>query len=60
MLFDAVETLSTRRVTQLSDAMLLLECVACIRTVMNSQSGIDYFISHPETSKKLVKGKDCQ
>jgi len=51
-----VGTVSSKRVTQLSDAMLLLEVVECIRAVMNNRVGLEYFINHPEPSQKLILG----
>ena len=47
-LLDAIEAIGSRRVSALSDAMLLLECVSCIKTVLNSKVGIEYIIEHPE------------
>ena len=57
VLLDIVDTLGQKRVTQLSDALLLLECVECIKTLMNSKMGLEYLVDHGEYLKKLVKGK---
>lgn len=56
-LFDIVDSVGSRRVNQLSDAMLLLECVACIKSVLNSRLGLDYLVQNGAYTKKLVKGK---
>jgi len=57
VLLDHVDTLGMKRVQLLSDAILLLECVACIKVVLNSRLGMDYLIQHGDYTKKLVKGK---
>lgn len=57
VLLDCVDNIGSRRVTQLSDAMLLLECVACIKAVMNSKLGLEYIVGHKEHTRKLVKGR---
>ena len=53
---DTVDTISSRRV-QLAEALLLLECVACVRTVMNSRIGLELIIEHAQYTTKLVKGQ---
>ena len=58
VLLNCVETRGKRRVTLLSDAMVLLECVACVKSVMNNQMGLEYIIQNPEYTRKLVKGED--
>lgn len=58
-LLDLVDTLGFKRVTQLSDALLLLESVECIKTLMNSKMGLQYLVQHGDYLKKLVKGKSC-
>lgn len=57
VLFDCVDTVGNRRVNQLADALLLAECVACIKTVLNSKIGLDYLSQNSDYTKKLVKGK---
>ncbi|XP_069130922.1 inverted formin-2-like isoform X2 [Argopecten irradians] len=57
-LFDIVDSVGSKRVNQLSDAMLLLECVACIKSVLNSRLGLDYLVQHGAYTKKLVKALD--
>lgn len=56
-LLDCVDSLGSKRVSQLSDALLLLECVACIKAMMNSRCGLDYLIQHKDYTRKLIKGK---
>ena len=58
VLLDCVDTLGSKRVTQLSDAMLLLECVSCIKVVMNSKLGLECLVQNGEVyGSRLVKGK---
>ena len=57
VLLDIVDTLGYKRVTQLSDALLLLESVECVKTLMNSKMGLDYLVQHGDYLKKLVKGE---
>jgi len=56
VLLQGVESLSGRRVVQLTDAMLLLECVACVKSVMNSTTGLEIITRHREYVNILVKG----
>jgi hypothetical protein len=56
VLLDCVDSLSGGRVTQLSEALLLLEVVDCIKTVINSKLGMDYLVKADNDIKKLVKG----
>ncbi|XP_053399778.1 inverted formin-2-like isoform X2 [Mercenaria mercenaria] len=57
-LLDLVDTLGIRRVTQLSDALLLLECIGCIKTLMNSKMGLAYLVEHGGSLKRLVTALD--
>ena len=59
VLMDIVDTLGYKRVTQLSDALLLLESIECIKALMNSKMGLKYLVQHGEYLKKLVKGESC-
>jgi len=56
VLLQGVESLSARRVVQLSDAMLLLECVACVKSVMNSTIGLQVITQNRDYVNILVKG----
>lgn len=57
VLLDCVDTLSSGRVYQLADALLLLEVVDCIKHVINSKLGMDYLVREENDTKKLIKGK---
>jgi len=56
VLLHGVESLSGRRVVQLTDAMLLLECVACVKSVMNSTVGLQLITHSRDDVNILVKG----
>ena len=56
-LLDCIDSLGGRRVTQLSDALLLLECVACVKCVMNSKMGLELLVQRPDYVCRLVKGE---
>ncbi|KAH3836366.1 hypothetical protein DPMN_109736 [Dreissena polymorpha] len=55
-LMSLVDALGVRRVIQLSDAMLLLECVQCVKSLMNSKMGLGYLVEHGGTLNHLVRG----
>ncbi|VDI41211.1 Hypothetical predicted protein [Mytilus galloprovincialis] len=57
VLLDCVDTLSSGRVTQLADALLLLEVVDSIKAVVSSKLGLDYLVKAENDTKKLIKGK---
>ncbi len=57
VLMDSVDTLSARRVTALSDAMLLLECVSCVKHVLNSKQGLEFLVEQREYTRKLARGQ---
>lgn len=57
ILLDLVDSLESKRVSKLTDVQLLLECVGCIKSLLNSKLGVQYFVQHSHCLKKLVKGK---
>ncbi|PVD34474.1 hypothetical protein C0Q70_05749 [Pomacea canaliculata] len=56
-LLDCIDSLGSRRVTQLSEALLLLECMSCVKCVMNSKLGLESLVQRPDYICRLVKGK---
>jgi hypothetical protein len=46
-IFDALQALADK-VSTIADALRQLDCVACIKAVMNSQVGLDFIINFPE------------
>ena len=57
-LLQHMEMNCKKRVTKFMDALVLLECVMCIRAVLNNKTGLEYFTEHDEQYfGKLVKGE---
>ncbi|XP_050417199.1 inverted formin-2 isoform X2 [Patella vulgata] len=57
-LLDNVDSVGGRRVTNLADAMILLECVSCIKSVSNSKLGLEALVQDGGNSKRLIKALD--
>lgn len=57
-LFTALEALGQRGFSSLSDALRQLECVGCVKAIMNNRFGLEFIIaSHGEGFvKKLAQG----
>lgn len=55
-LLDLVDTLGSKRVTRLTDVQLLIECVGCIKSLLNSKMGVKYFVGHGDCLRRLAKG----
>uniref|UniRef100_A0A3B3UN21 Inverted formin 2 n=1 Tax=Poecilia latipinna TaxID=48699 RepID=A0A3B3UN21_9TELE len=48
LLMAALERLSGRGCARITDALLQLTCVSCIRSVMNSSAGLDFILDNEE------------
>lgn len=57
LLLEALDRLSGRGVSRISDALLQLTCINCVRAVMNSQKGIEYIVSNEGYVRKLSQGE---
>ncbi|CAG5120636.1 unnamed protein product [Candidula unifasciata] len=57
-LLDCVDTFASRRVTALADALILIECVECIKAVLNSRIGMSLLVEKPDFIRRLVKAMD--
>ena len=56
-LFDALEDLTDKRRSYgISEACEILECVSCIKAVMNSKAGLEAMVERKECSRKLANG----
>lgn len=57
-IFDSLQILAEKGFSSLTDALRQLDCVACIKAVMNSQVGLDFIIHYPEQKyvRKLSEG----
>ncbi|XP_063146469.1 inverted formin-2 isoform X1 [Candoia aspera] len=58
LLLEALDRLSGRGVSRISDALLQLTCISCVRAVMNSQKGIEYIVSNEGYVRKLSQALD--
>ena len=58
-IFDAMEVLGSRGFSSMADALRQLDCVACVKAVMNSTFGLDFIIHYPEKKyvRKLSEGE---
>ena len=58
-LFDALESLGRKGFSSITDALRQLECVACVKAVMNNELGLVFIIqSHAQNFvQKLAQGK---
>lgn len=58
-IFDALEVLDKRGFSSMSDALRQLDCVACVKAVMNSTFGLDFIIYYPQKKyvRKLGEGR---
>ena len=57
VLLKGVESVSSRRVVNVADAMILLECVNCVKCVMNSKIGLNIITQHKDYVQILFKGR---
>ena len=55
VLLDALEKLSSLKL--FVDAVMLLECTSCIKTVMNSKTGLDFMVGNRDFTRRLSRGK---
>ena len=57
-IFDALETMGIAGFNSIADALKQLECVACVKAVMNNKFGLEFIIVQPGEGyvKKLAKG----
>ena len=58
MVFDALTALSNKGLTSLLDVVKQLECVRCIKAIMNHPFGIEYVVvTGDQFVNRLVKGE---
>ncbi|XP_077179953.1 inverted formin-2 isoform X2 [Paroedura picta] len=58
LLLEALDRLSGRGVSKISDALLQLTCINCVRALMNSRQGIEYIVSNEGYVRKLSQALD--
>lgn len=56
VLFNVLARLAGRQQTSLFDAIQQLECVNCIKVVLNSKTGLDSITNNPKLMHHLVGG----
>ena len=56
-LFEVLEKLSERSLAKFSDAFLQLECVRCIKAVLNNITGLEFITSNSSLTNQLVIGR---
>ena len=57
-IFDALEALGMQGFSSITDALRQLECVNCVKAVMNNKFGLEFIIAQPGEGfvKKLAQG----
>lgn len=55
VLLEGLEVICQKKV-QLAEAMMLLECVACVKAIMNCRQGLELFTVKKNYCKSLIKG----
>lgn len=57
-IFNALEALGQRGFSSIADALKQLECVGCVKAVMNNKFGLEFIIAQPGEGfvKKLAQG----
>ncbi|XP_064182405.1 inverted formin-2 isoform X6 [Anguilla rostrata] len=58
LLLEALDRLSGRGCSRISDALLQLTCVNCVRAVMNSSAGIHFIVDNEGYVRKLSQALD--
>jgi hypothetical protein len=48
--------MASKTFSSFSDAILQLDCVSCIRAVLNTSVGLDFMVKHEEYTAKLILG----
>lgn len=56
-LLDGLSSLSSRNGLKFTEALEQIECVRCIKAVMNSSLGLEIMIANNELTRSLVKGE---
>ncbi|RVE56196.1 hypothetical protein OJAV_G00233610 [Oryzias javanicus] len=58
LLMEALEHLSGRGCARMSDALLQLTCVGCVRAIMNSSSGLHFILDSRMYVRNLIQALD--
>ena len=57
LLLEALERVSGRGCLHITDALLQLKCVVCVRAVMNSKTGLDFMLDNQGYVRTLTQGE---
>ena len=55
-LLDALEDLTDQHYYDIGETCEILQCISCIKAVMNSKAGLESMIERKESVQKLAKG----
>ncbi|XP_071222299.1 inverted formin-2-like isoform X5 [Salvelinus alpinus] len=58
LLLEALDRLSGRGCSRITDALLQLTCVSCVRAIMNSSAGIHFIVENEGYIRKLSQALD--
>ena len=56
-LLDSLIQMTAKGFTSFSDAIHQLDCLACVRAVLNTNTGLDFMVRHDMYTPKLSLGK---
>ena len=58
-IFDSLDALGKRGFTSIADALRQLDCVGCVKAIMNNRFGLEFIIHTPEQNfvRKLAQGE---
>ena len=57
-LLESLYQMTGKSFTSFSDAILQLDCISCIRAILNTRVGLDYFLTNEKCARTLGLGKD--
>ena len=57
LLLEALERVSGRGCLHIADALLQMKCVACVRAVMNTKTGLDFMLDNQGYVRTLAQGE---
>jgi hypothetical protein len=57
VLLESLNRLGDRRVHSVADTLNQMQCISCLRTVMNFRPGLQYIVDRNEYTRKLATGK---
>lgn len=56
-LLDSLIQMTAKGFTSFSDAIHQLDCLACVRAILNTNTGLDFMVRHDMYTPKLSLGK---